>query len=525
MWLSEARDVGPPNPLKQVPIGWVPHGAGKQDTPLQTSKEAKLSTFDLTRLPRERILHIIEHDIHHEDIGNFALCSRTIFELANSTRAKQLEKKYKYSNFTVGPYPRGGLFNMHPVFSIRSLLQGRDYIEHCTILRLDQVKAGWSPRPWEPETMKQFKDVVQTFEHQLRAMIDSSPYLKDHDSSEWIHLLQMGHMQLAHSLPLTILLNVRILELVDCFQFVQSLDPFTRIVRSYQFQRDLSPRPLYRLQEVRFINKNRHYCSAGMHLLCNFAALPPVKKLHLSGISWETEEERPLWPQSTQSSKVEELCFRGSALEASALKRVLEGIKALKTFSYNTKDDTEHIQPTESRLCLNTVMLQHSESLESMAFVTGSPITSTQYEDATRSISLQGCTALKYVALTCAFFIVHKHAAGPQETECIQEIENWTSFAEHRQCRCVSKIVDMLPATLETLHLFHPQPYVVDEDSAEVAYGNVLEDMFTGFTRQKEVRLPNLRCIVIEGKSRLGERTMEECRQLGITFAFPSLCS
>ncbi len=80
---------------------------------------------------------------------------------------------------------------------------------------------------------KQFMDVMQTFEPELRAMLDSNPYLKDHDSSDWIHLLQLGHMQLAHCLPLTTLYNIRILELVDCLEFIQSLDPITQVIRSY----------------------------------------------------------------------------------------------------------------------------------------------------------------------------------------------------------------------------------------------------------------------------------------------------
>ncbi len=81
----------------------------------------------------------------------------------------------------------------------------------------------------------------------------------------------------------------------------------------------------------------------------------------------------------------------------------------------------------------------------------------------------------------------------------------------------------MLPASVETLHLFHPEPAVVDVECDDViAHGNVLEDMFMGFARQKEARLPNLRCIIIEGKNRLSERTMNECRHLVVTLVFPS---
>ncbi len=109
-------------------------------------------------------------------------------------------------------------------------------------------------------------------------------------------------------------------------------------------------------------------------------------------------------------SKVEDLCLGGSATDHINMNRLLEGINALWTFSY--RNDLEPTRLTDRpRTCLDTLMLHSSGSLESMIFIIESDIQIAKHEDAARAISLRGYTVLKYVALTCSFFIVLKGTA------------------------------------------------------------------------------------------------------------------
>lgn len=303
----------------------------------------------------------------------------------------------------------------------------------------------------------------------------------------------MGHMQLVHCLPLMTLHNIRILELVRCAKLIHSLDQINQVIASHQYRDDTYPKSLHQLREVRLKDTRDYYRGADLHVPCKFAALPSVKTLQASDFSWEIKEEGSLWPYNTQSSRVEELCFEARVVDASALTRLLAGIKALQTFSYRNNHNTEDGQPPEPRLCLNTLMFHSPKSLESVTFVIGSDVRNAQHEDATRTISLQECAVLKYVALNYAFFNVLKDTAGPREPEC-GAIVNGTSFAEDSRWRHISKVVDVLPPSLETLQLFHSEPALADDDDDNVvAYGNVVEDMFMGFARQKEARLPSLR--------------------------------
>lgn len=58
-----------------------------------------MATFNLLKLPREITLQIIEHSLHHEDLENFAMSSKAMFELSGKARDKHLDAKRGYHTF------------------------------------------------------------------------------------------------------------------------------------------------------------------------------------------------------------------------------------------------------------------------------------------------------------------------------------------------------------------------------------------------------------------------------------------
>lgn len=80
----------------------------------------------------------------------------------------------------------------------------------------------------------------------------------------------------------------------------------------------------------------------------------------------------------------------------------------------------------------------------------------------------------------------------------------------------MSRLVDVLPASLETFHLHHARWASMDYEYS-VDHGDAVENIFAGFSRLKQVRLPTLRCIIIEGEDRLSQETKAECRRLDVS--------
>lgn len=236
------------NPILRDPIRGTSFTAAVDSAIAPDPVDDKGSTFDLMRLPNELILHIIEDAISHEDIENLALCSRTMFELAKPARARHLEMKSKHSRFKVGSLPPRRVHpGLYSICLVRALIESDGFRKYCATVRFDFVRDMGPPPEWALEAVGKTREVVQEFESR-RSILDADPWLKDFCSSKWIHLLQLGNMQLAYSLALTTVHNIQVLELLGCSEAVHSLYLITQIVRSYQHQHGTASKPLHRLR-------------------------------------------------------------------------------------------------------------------------------------------------------------------------------------------------------------------------------------------------------------------------------------
>lgn len=206
-------------------------------------------------------------------------------------------------------------------------------------------------------------------------------------------------------------------------------------------------------------------------------------------------------------------------MDADGLAKLLNGITALRAFSCHKFHDIGAIR--NPRACLSVLTEKAAASLETLTFVPGYKISRHQHEDAFLSTSLKEHKFLKYAAITCALFIQIKTVPPIPPRREFTVNSSVMSLAADRRVKNVLKLADVLPSSLQILHLFHPEPYVPDLEG-DYRLGNVLEDMFVGLSRTRDERLPNLRCIIIQGKDRLSQRTKDECKRLGIILAFPT---
>ncbi|KAL8647183.1 MAG: hypothetical protein Q9210_005708 [Variospora velana] len=204
--------------------------------------------------------------------------------------------------------------------------------------------------------------------------------------------------------------------------------------------------------------------------MCKFAALPSVRRLQGADIEWALEDQEELWPRRATGgfSGADEVHFEGRYVYSPELRQFLGGLD-LKSLSFIT----------------TPVYIDHEHD-----------------EDAERRLNLREFTTLKYAALTCVFFVEFEGKQRPPDM-----LDGIRPYATDREARNVSRLVDVLPASLETLHLFgtgippRTEEYREDDEEEEILYvGSPLEDMFMGLSRLKQDRLPKLRCIILEGQ-------------------------
>lgn len=482
----------------------------------QDPKSESATMFSLLRLPRELILHMIEHSLHHEDLENFAMSSKAMFELSRIARARHLEAKSRYHTFSGGEHDPSHGDAGHPVRAMCRLLQANEFNQYCKVLQLHRVGTNGLLSRWKAKTVKKMEKHFSTLEPKIRALGDHLPDDFRRDYSEHVTKSQQGLSHLLYWLPLAILPSIQVLELNHCTEIFKSLRPIMRMFAQSKHELGRNPGVLPPLREFR-VTHGEVWQGPGLDVLCMFAMLPTLRKLYsfLSHIRKRSEPEQPI---SEARSNVEEIQISGGFIDAEGLAQLLSSITALRAFSCNEIYNRGVIE--NPRACLSVLMEKAAITLETLNFIPGPDILRNQHEDAALSISLKDFKYLKYAAITCSLFIQLKNI--PSETPVVSTIKpSVMPFAEDRQVKNVLKLADVLPPSIEILHLFHPEPRVPDLEH-NYKLGNVLEDMFVGFSRTREEYLPKLRCIIVQGKDRLSQRTKEECKRLGIILAFPT---
>ncbi|KAI4220856.1 MAG: hypothetical protein L6R36_007320 [Xanthoria steineri] len=452
--------------------------------------DSLLAHFRFLDLPNEILLNIIEHEVFHEDLENLALSSKTVFALAKQARTNHLHRKREFSTLIVGDVhlyqseqevgdwivPR----KHHPVQALRRLLLESDTTtDYCRVLRIGGVdRYGHMPGNYDNDLSHEAKTITRDLYSQLQAFILSQVFGKINHTDYWIDRLLKDNYELSYAAALTSLHNIEVLELINCSWFVRKkLLVHLSVMKSSH----------HRLRRVGLFG-NHYQCGEPLAVLAKFAEIPSVRMicgLHVFG----AYSDRSRWPSDPFCSSIEEMHFECSAIDASLWDKLLQSTDALKTFYYDHDDFLNCIPDFAPRRITFNLCLNAKKTLESLTLVnlSGTGSSCIDENESGFAVSLNDFLVLRHIAIDCSIFI------------------------DAEDTNNVFPLVDMLPASLETLELYSP-----GKDTDLLA-------MFRGLRDLRKKRLPWLRSISLQSVWDLWDFSQDirnDCKMLGIRLAF-----
>lgn len=274
-------------------------------------------------IPNEIILGVWTHVLAPEDIASFALVSKQVFALGTRFLEEDHRLKSKYTivennessiECILAHLLKDLLLNPHIAFYVRHL---HVYISYeFWDIDYDDTDAQ--------EDISYPEAYMNLFRNELR----SANYLLPSETNAWIQLLETGHEEPILLSLLNLLPGLCTLKL-EAGPFVSDL--FTVL---HRFIKESSSESFPRLKDI-YLSGVSSNETEGLRLVKLFLSLPSVEK-----ISCYMFED--FWPErgipdcilAPRSSLITELVFDCCADVTQGLSSLLEGIKALKKFTY-----------------------------------------------------------------------------------------------------------------------------------------------------------------------------------------------
>ncbi|KAL8893224.1 MAG: hypothetical protein Q9192_005479 [Flavoplaca navasiana] len=270
----------------------------------------------------------------------------------------------------------------------------------------------------------------------------------------------------------------------------------------------------HRLKEVSLSTSFTRECQK-FELLRRFAEIPSVRKIsgfRLCDLSWM---EPKAFSGGTICPGIKEIHLESSSISYKTFENLLQHVKALKILYYEqgTVADPQY-DPRDTIRLLECI---GSETLETLTLV--DPYSYYLLAVSNEGImSLRGFRVLKHVALDCYFFINHDkeyaEALRLAKQGCYPDIDNMYDISvelpmpRRAPDKAVSKLVDVLPESLETLELHRPM------------YQNDLTLMFENFYELRKERLPNLKRVSLPKGNSVNCAMKKTLKEFGIKFSY-----
>ncbi|KAI4101514.1 MAG: hypothetical protein LQ339_005011 [Xanthoria mediterranea] len=487
-------------------------------------------SFDLLRLPPEIILRVIKQ-LHHEDLENTSLTSKNVLELAKHRRHRHLESKKKYRTLILGDTTFNHdeiANNIHPAFTLRDMLRHKETMsDYCRILKI-----GGTGYPRLKATDNYYNDAVlveaRALEveiiHELNDLLGRKSFsnpidVKESRKSKPVLTSDKDGLRygMACAWILALLREVQVLELVRCSLFMElEQHNFRKMWRYLSAGEANPPRPLSKVQEVRLIEDEDGNITS-LRCLYRLLDLPNVRRIYCHHVGPTLDDDIPLdlkvsWPS------VEELRFEISCINGSNLERIVRGTRALKSFRYQIgwyDKDSYDEQGSDSwsslpKICIHSLRKSALSTLEHFSLT--DPYGMAEEDERGIGLEMDHVTlhdfdVLKYVAVECWMFVDDGIDSPDPDAPLDEGVQKENEGGEG-----VSRLVDVLPRSLEALVLYTPRD------------ANDLAALFRGLLQLKEERLPKLRSISIRRKHVIEQwiisKIAGECQQLGINFRY-----
>ena len=293
-------------------------------------------------IPNEIILGVWTHVLAPEDIASFALVSKPVFALGTSF----LEEYHRLrSRYTIVENNRSGddctlahllndvLLNPHIAFYVRHL-----HVYSC--------RESWEIQyiDWHDTDGQEDLSYPEPYMNLFRNEIRSADYLLPSETNAWIQFLENGQEEPILASLLNLLPGLCTLKL-EATPFVTNL--FTVL---HRIIKKSSSESFPRLKNI-YLSGISSDETEGIRLVKLFLSLPSVEKISCYSFAGIWPKRRiPDYIIATRSSLITELVFDSCDDITQGLSSLLEGIKALKKFTYVLSGETINASSLHSTL-------------------------------------------------------------------------------------------------------------------------------------------------------------------------------
>ncbi|KAL8845651.1 MAG: hypothetical protein Q9221_009185 [Calogaya cf. arnoldii] len=449
-------------------------------------------------LPREIVLQVIEQ-VHPNDLDNIFLSCRTLFEFAKQVRKRHLEKKERYRTVILGdvhfttyrqfhdPNDKDNI--VHPAFALRDLLHDREAMsDYCHTLRVGGLDADGQ--------LRNKMTVVITKNTVLAGHGPKFPPSSVHhlNMSSQCQELADGNYGLPYFMMFAFLEQVQVIELVRLGNFFDNDNLGTwNLLLETDEDTTFTP-PMGQLQDLRIIGDQYEY-GEDLDKYSVFLKIPHLRTsygYHVIAVGDELKYLNTCWPI------LEELHFHAGAVDSGPMEYLLCGTNRLETFYY--EKDYSDDRPWAPWQFISSLRKYALETLENLTLL-DCPGLGTDEGERPEETTLRDFKTLKHAAIEFSLFVIPYRKATAEHQH-------------HRKYESndrVSKLVDVLPPSLETLVLHAPG--TVDDLAA----------MFRDLPVLHTERLPSLWSITVKMErsfkvSRGLKGIKKVCQQFGINF-------
>ena len=452
-------------------------------------------------VPNEIIVHVWRQILDPGDVESFALTTKTIYELGSSFIREHEKLRARFSSIDLG---------LHPARKLKRLLlnpRAALYVRSISITRWfdEWLDVEFVGKQYEGYHSSYPKDTMELFVSSIRG----APFNLGDEVLHWLNALESGDEAIVCSLVLTILPNVRSLNLCGAGSTrVLLLDTIYRMSKS----RDTEA--LSQLTEVQ-LKLDDWRVAEGFNWVRTFATLPSVKAIEASniGLNYDDPEDRNGYdypdadlpnvdyPESGCISRREDNdCYHMVCHE-----RHLAPLPKTSAVTHLTFNNC--IINTE-RLCR---FLESLRALESFVYFSGNTSYEVDdYEELVNALSTHAKCTLRKLRLStrCQAIDWPLDLTNFEVMEELQMEYNMLLGYERR-----SKLADILPPSVQKVYLARPCTDV----------GWTVENFVLDLTVDKAERLPNLRKLTIElhtGLNAAMVSTMKQkCEDVGVNMS------
>ena len=251
---------------------------------------------------------------------------------------------------------------------------------------------------------------------------------------------------------------------------------------------------------------NNHFVE-DFDLAAYFAKLPSMRTIYASPAK-NLFVQNPWIEVGYRTSTIEKITIRGEKMDATYMTSCLGSLTALRRFDYYNPWDITDVLDRSGLIAILRALLEHANtSLEFLNLHSG--VWTSLQGGVAMPFSLNAFEKLKSATLNCRLWA----PVSLEDSEEPQNVRGDDSAVQNSRLIKASKLVDILPSSMETVGLY-----------GKVGVRDV-ERMLQGLTEHKANRLPRLEEIIFYEVSWLTEDAMdakmaqelqEQCSGIGI---------